>query len=226
MSKLLDEKILGQVRDALADLQEPVRVILFGSKQNCDYCDDTRELLEVVVSTSDRLSLAVHDIEVDSDLAQQYHVDKAPGVVIAAQNGDNTVDYGIRYAGIPAGHEFSALINDLLLVGGRDSRLSDETRQALKSLNQPVHLQVFVTPSCPYCSRAVVLAHQMALESPLVQAEMVEATEFPELAERYDVSGVPHTTINEGAGTMIGAAPESHLLAEIMHALTVPVGNN
>ena len=226
MATLLDDKTKEQVRSALAGLEHPVRVIFFGAKQSCDYCDDTRELLEGVISTSDKLGLDVYDIEADAALAEQYHVEKAPGVVITAQNGDETVDYGIRYAGIPAGYEFSALINDLLLVSGRDSKLSQDTRAALKALNQPVHLQVFVTPTCPYCSRAVVLAHQMALESPLVQAEMVEATEFPDLAERYDVSGVPHTTINEGAGTMVGAAPEERLMAEIMHALSTPVSAN
>jgi len=65
----------------------------------------------------------------------------------------------------------------------------------------------------------VVLAHRMALESPLVQAEMVEAIEFPELSDRYHVSGVPQTTINDGAGTMVGAAPEENLLAEIRNAI-------
>jgi hypothetical protein len=64
-----------------------------------------------------------------------------------------------------------------------------------------------------------VLAHQMALESPFVQAEAVEAMEFPELADRYGVSGVPQTTINFGAGTVIGAVPEGHLLDEIRNAL-------
>lgn len=63
-----------------------------------------------------------------------------------------------------------------------------------------------------------MLAHQMALESPLVEAEMVEAMEFPELSNRHDVSGVPHTTINDGAGHVIGAVPEEHLLSEIMRA--------
>ena len=48
---------------------------------------------------------------------------------------------------------------------------------------------------------------------------MVEATEFPELANRYNVSGVPQTTINDGAGTAVGAVPESHLVAEIQKAL-------
>jgi hypothetical protein len=59
----------------------------------------------------------------------------------------------------------------------------------------------------------------MALESPLVEAEMVEAMEFPELSDRHGVSGVPQTTINDGAGVVVGAVPEEHLLAEIRRAL-------
>ena len=65
----------------------------------------------------------------------------------------------------------------------------------------------------------MLLAHQMALEGPLVQAEMVEATEFPELSMQFNVSGVPQTTINSGAGRVVGAVPESHLLAELMRSL-------
>jgi hypothetical protein len=65
----------------------------------------------------------------------------------------------------------------------------------------------------------VVLAHRMAVESPLVEAEMVEAMEFPELVNRFNVGGVPQTTINDGAGTLVGAAPEEYLVAEIMKAV-------
>ena len=65
----------------------------------------------------------------------------------------------------------------------------------------------------------MVLAHQMALESPMVEAEMVEAMEFPDLSNRFRVSGVPQTTINHGAGTVVGAVPEDNLLAEIMRAM-------
>lgn len=65
----------------------------------------------------------------------------------------------------------------------------------------------------------MVLAHQMAMESPFVQAEMVEAMEFPELSDKYGVNGVPHTTINDGAGNLIGAVPEPNLLAEIQRVV-------
>ncbi len=65
----------------------------------------------------------------------------------------------------------------------------------------------------------MVLAHRMAIESPLVEAEMVEAMEFPDLANQFNVNGVPQTTINDGAGTLVGAAPEEYLVAEIMKVL-------
>lgn len=65
----------------------------------------------------------------------------------------------------------------------------------------------------------MVLAHQMAMESPYIQAEMIEAMEFPDLANQFDVSGVPQTTINMGAGTAVGAVPEEDLLEEIHRAL-------
>jgi len=218
-AQLLNDDIKKQVRDVFTQLKNPVQMLFFGDKVNCQYCDDTLALVQEVVDLSDKLSLAIYDVHDDAAIAAQYKVDKTPGLVLAGLDGEQILDFGIRYAGIPSGHEFSSLIHDLVLVSGRDSGLSVKTREFLKKLDKPVHLQVFVTPTCPYCPRAVVLAHQMALESPMVEAEMVEATEFPELSNRFNVSGVPQTTINAGAGTAVGALPEDNLVAEIMRAL-------
>ena len=139
--------------------------------------------------------------------------------MIAAKEGDQLKDYGVRLSGIPSGHEFTSLIQDIILVSNRDSGLNSQTREALKVLDKPITLQVFVTPTCPYCPQAVVLAHKMAIESPMVQAEMVEATEFPELSGRHNVSGVPQTTINDGKAHVVGAVPEPNLLAEIQRVM-------
>lgn len=65
----------------------------------------------------------------------------------------------------------------------------------------------------------MVLAHRMALASPMVTSDAIEATEFPDLADKYRVSGVPHTVINLGEGNMIGAAPEEMLVTEIQKSL-------
>ena len=218
-TKLLDENVTGQVREVFAELKQPVQVLFFGRETDCEYCDDTRRLVEEVISLSDKLSIQVYDMDADAAVAAQYKVDKAPGLVIAGRDGDQILDYGIRFAGIPSGHEFSSLIHDLVLVSSRDSGLNEATRKVLANLEHPVLLQVFVTPTCPYCPQAVVLAHQMALESPMVEAEMVEAMEYPELSQRHGVGGVPQTTINDGAVHVVGAVPEPHLLDEIRKAL-------
>lgn len=227
MTKLLNETVEKQVRELYAGLIHPVEIVFFGSQDvdRVPYSQDTADLLAEVCALSDLLILSVLDIDADAALAAQYKVDAAPGFVMlgldgdASETGSGRIDYGIRGKGIPAGHEFTSLVNDLVLVSRRDSNLAPETREFLHSLTQPVHLMVFVTPTCPYCPRAVVLAHQFALESPMVEAEMVEAMEFPELSNRFEVSGVPQTTINMGAGTVVGAAREQDMVEEIRAAL-------
>lgn len=213
--KLLNEEIVGQIKEIFSQLQGEVEVLFF-EQDDCTYCPDTRQLLEEVTAISDKVTLRVHDLEADHELAQKYRVDKAPGFALVGRDGAELLDYGVRYAGIPSGHEFSSLIHDLIRVSSGDSGLSAQARQQLKNLKNPIHLMVFVTPTCPYCPQAVLLAHQLAMESPLIEAEMVEATEFPELSNRYHVSGVPQTTINFGAGTVVGAVPEAQLIAEVL----------
>ena len=215
MEKLLNADIEKQLREIFADLKQPVSVLLFTSQEECDYCDQTRQLVEEVTALDDRLELRVVDFDQEADLAAQYKIDKVPALAMMGNDGDELVDFGIRLYGIPSGHEFTSLVHDLVLASTRDSGLNAKTRAFLAGLDKPVHLQVFVTPTCPYCPSAVVLAHRMALESPYITADMVEAMEFPELSERYNVSGVPHTIINDGAGELIGANPEEALIAEI-----------
>lgn len=218
MSNLLNDDVTGQVREAFKDLKEPVQVLFF-SGEDCEYCEDTRQLVEEVTDLSDLINLETLDLDQDPVEAARYQVDKAPGLVIAGREGDQVVDYGIRYAGIPSGHEFSSLIQDLLLVSQREAGLSPETNQFLASLEEPVHLQVFVTPTCPYCPSAVILAHRFALASEMVQAEMVESSEFQDLVLKYKVSGVPDTSINHGAGRVVGAVPEAELVSEIQKVI-------
>ena len=148
MDKILNDNITAQVKQVFEDqLKHPVKVLFFGRQAGCDTCSDTRQLVEEVAAVSDKLLVEVYDIEKDAEVARQFNVDKTPGLVLAAFDDGQVIDYGVRFAGIPSGHEFSTLIHDLVLVSGRDSGLSPETRTALKQLDKPIHLQVFVTPT-------------------------------------------------------------------------------
>jgi glutaredoxin-like protein len=217
---LMDDKVRTQVRAALANMQHPVRMVMFtqgeGGALECDYCSETREIAQEVALLSDKVTLDVRDFQGDEALAKSYGVDKIPALVLLA-DGDPPKDHGIRLYGVPAGYEFSTLIEDLRMLGAGDSALSQDTLKALRGLTQPVHIQVFVTPTCPYCPRAVILAHKLAMASDLVTADMVEATEFPHLANKYQVQGVPRTVINETTH-IEGAVPEAALMSRLMTA--------
>lgn len=219
MTTLLNKQIQSQVQDAFTDLKHPVHILFFGTKQQCQFCAETLQLVEEITALSDLLTFSVFDVDVDAAVAKNYHVELTPTLVVAGEGEDGPIDYGIRYLGIPSGHEFSSLIQDILIISSRDSGLNDQTRAFLAELTEPVLLQVFVTPTCPYCPQAVVTAHRMALESPWVEAEMVEATEFPELSNQYQIMGVPDTVINYGAGKVVGAVPEGRLAIEIKNIL-------
>ena len=86
----------------------------------------------------------------------------------------------VRFLGLPGGYEFTTLLADIVDVSRGVTDLAPETLDAVRAIDDPVHIQVFVTPACPYCPRAARLAHQMAMENPLIVADVIEANEFPE----------------------------------------------
>ncbi len=214
---LLDNDTRTQLTEMFQSLNKPVKMVVFSQEMECQYCKETREIAEELAALSDKISLAVYDFVADKELADQYGVDKIPATVIL-EDGEAGKDYGIRYYGIPSGYEFSSLIHDVMMVSEGDPQLSQEMLDWLAALKTPVHLQVFVTPTCPYCPPAVLLAHKLAMASDLVQADMVEATEFPHLSNKYNVMGVPRTVINETV-FQEGAVPEPMLLEKLKEAV-------
>ena len=214
---LLNAEIRGQLEQEFAKLDGPVKLAMFTQANECQYCKETRQLAEEISALSAKISLEVYDQVADAEVAEQYQIDKIPAIAIV-KGGDEPRDYGIRLYGIPSGYEFSTLIEDIAMVSSGESGLSDATKTYLAGLTEPLHLQVFVTPTCPHCPPAVRLAHMMAMESELVVGDMVEAMEFPHLSQKYQVMGVPRTVINEDT-FMEGAAPEAMLMGKVREAL-------
>jgi len=126
--------------------------------------------------------------------------------------------YGIRFFGVPAGYEFGALLDDLIDVSRGVTELSLETKTLLNTLIKPIHLRVFVTPTCPYCPRAVRMAHKLALYSDKIKADMVSAVEFPHLAQKYFVMAVPKIVVNDGDVEFEGALPERAFVQQVLRA--------
>lgn len=210
---LLKPSLQKQVREALKGITAPITLAVFTTDTDqhaCEMCADTRELIEEVAWLSDgKITTKVYDLVRDAERARAFHIDKAPAVVVL---GDDTeADHGVRFFGIPSGYEFASLIAAIVMVSSGDSGLAAATTQALARLAEPLHIRVFVTPTCPYCPSAVTLAHKLAIASPHVTAEMIDASEFPDLSDRFGVRAVPHTVINDTVHVE-GSVPEDAMM--------------
>lgn len=148
MEKLLGTEIAQQVTEVFSEnLIEPVMILFFGSESRCEYCEPARSLLEEITPLSDKIAFSSYDIDLDPDSAKKFGVDKTPGIVIASHGGGEIVDHGIRYAGMPSGHEFTSLINDIIMVSQGVSGLTETSRAFLSTVDQEILLQVYVTPT-------------------------------------------------------------------------------
>ncbi len=131
-----------EIRERMKGLVGPVRLIHFTQELNLEYGREAKQLLEELVALSARLSLEVYNFLLDNDKVTEYAVDKVPAT--AVRNGK---DYGIRFYGLPAGYEFATLLDAILSVSRGDSGLKLENKEKLAKVSQPLHLQVFVTPT-------------------------------------------------------------------------------
>ena len=122
-----------------------------------------------------------------------------------------------QFYGIPAGYEFATLVENISDLSRNRSHLKDTTLAALAELSAPALIKIFVTPTCGFCPSAVRMAHQMAMATPHVTAEIIEANEFQDLTEQYNVYGVPKTIINDRV-EFEGAVPEKVFLEKVLAA--------
>lgn len=203
--KIVTERLAGLTREVEMVLFTNSSRLLVGGQEPCVYCQETEQLMRELEPLSEQLSLVVHDLATPEgkEAARAAGVEAAPTLILREAGSEAT---NLRYRGIPAGYEFSSLLEDLEMIGREGHGLAPEVVTMLQNLAEEVKMQVFVTPTCHYCPAAVRTAHRFAYASPKVMGEMVEAQEFPELASRYQISGVPDTIIN-GRERVLGAQP-------------------
>lgn len=169
-------------------------------------------LVQELGALSDKVCVEVYDFVKDAPIAEKYGVDKVPAIAVVGEK-----DYGLRFYGFPYGYEFQTLINDLIAVSRGSTDLSEEIKKRLGEVKRPVHIQVFVTLTCPHCPVAASAAHKFAVESEFISADVIDSSEFPHLAMKYNVVGVPKVVLNEKV-EFVGAFQEDLFLEHILLA--------
>jgi len=207
-----------RLREELSAMTRPVRLLFFTQTLDCETCLQTRQILDELPVLSDKISIEEVNFVLAPETATQYGIDRVPAIVIVGQDDSGAErDSKMRFLGTPAGYEFVSLIHAVRLAGGGSPHLSEQSRALVASVDRPMTVHVFTTPTCPHCPRAVNFAHEMAWANANITAYAVEVTEYPDLARRYHVSGVPKTVIDDTV-EILGAIPEAEFVSQSLAA--------
>jgi glutaredoxin-like protein len=211
-----------RLRRDFAAMVRPVRLLFFTQTFGCETCARTRQILDELPPLSHSITIEEINLVLEGERAARYGIDRAPAVAIIGEDESGAErDSKIRFLGMPAGYEFASLLRAILLVGGGESQLSAVSRARIAAVDRPLTVHVFSTPTCPHCPRAINVAHEIAWANPNVTAYAVEVTEFPDLARRYHVTGVPKTVVDGGI-EILGALPEAEFIEQALAAFPAP----
>jgi alkyl hydroperoxide reductase subunit AhpF len=158
-----------KLRDAFAVMTRSVRLLFFTQTFDCETCSETRQILDELPLLSDKITIEEVNLVLDGEKAKEYGIDRAPAVAITyldgspdrrdvsqslnagqVENVTNSAgwrDSRVRFLGAPAGYEFVSLVQAVLLAGGRPPNLSEQSQKRLSSVDRPVVMQVFTTPT-------------------------------------------------------------------------------
>lgn len=191
---LFDEKIHNQLKNILGIMKDDVRIVNFTQEIECPMCRETRLFVEEIASLSGKLSAEICDFVADREKAEKYGVDKIPAIVLLDKNG---TDHGVKFYGLPGGYEINSFLGSIIEMSGKREELPADLLSRIRKVDKDVHIQVFVGLGCPHCPGAVSLAHRLAMENSRIKGDMIDSAGFVHLAQKYNVTGVPKTIINE-----------------------------
>ncbi len=208
---LFDDKVRQQLKIILDTMKDDVRLLYFTQENECQVCGDTRKFVEEMGSLGGKLKVTIHDFIADGSLASQYGIDMIPAIALLDAAGN---DRGIRFFGLPGGYEINSFMGAIIELSGRRDPLPEEVAKRVQAVSKDVHIQVFVSLTCPLCPSAVANAHRLAMESDRIRADMIDANAFMPLAIKHQVTGVPKIIFNEKLD-LVGAHPITAFLDTI-----------
>lgn len=208
-SRLIPADNLPELEKFFKNMRDPVELLLFTDPAtNTPYNDFATRLCHELAEVAPKLTVTAHPV--DSEQARARGVDFSPTLLIAPSR------YDIRYLGAPVGEESRTLVETIMRASTGQSGFSDAARQMLQDLDAKRQVQVFVSPTCPYCPGQVSNAFRCAIERPdLVAAVCVDSTQHTALAEQYHVGSVPQTVFNDTL-TDLGLMPEERFVTELV----------
>lgn len=194
-SKLLTPQLRDQVREIFSGLKKPVEMIMIADPKN-PKSEEMETFLRDFCSLGSQLTLHVYRLGENKEAEEKIQFTRVLSVALLDENGCYT---GVKFSGIPAGHEFNSLVMAVCHAAGKEPPLSEELRKRIEAIEKDVYIQIAVSLSCHFCPEVVMASQQIAVLNPNIQAEMVDIGCFPDLRQQYNIMSVPAVIVNQSA---------------------------
>jgi alkyl hydroperoxide reductase subunit F len=185
---MLDDTLKAQLQQYLGLLRQPIRLI--AALDDSATANEMRELLQTIASLSDKVTL-----DLDGQDTRQ------PSFVVAREGQTS----GVRFAGLPLGHEFTSLVLALLWTGGHPPKVEPEVLDNIRALDGDFNFEVYMSLDCHNCPDVVQALSLMAIFNPRIKTVVIEGGAFQQEVQAREIMAVPMVFLNGqvfGSGRM------------------------
>lgn len=208
---LIDDATKEEVRKNLSSMEDDVEIMFFESEGQ--FTNEIKQLLTEIAETNSKVKISLY--KVGDENSKKYNINEGPVMKFSSKHlkGD------FRFYGIPSGYEFATLLYILNMAS--NGKVGGPLVDVSKKIKEDIKLEVFLSPTCPHCPSSAIVAFKLAMLNEKVKAYIYEVMEFQEKVQKYRVSGVPKTIINEGKHEYTGGLPEDFASKEILKTITI-----
>ena len=179
----LDDSLRQALAPVLARFEKPIVLRLHEDESRASAED--RKLVEELATLSDKISAEF----VPAATAELKHT-------IAICDGEGN-DLGLRFHGVPGGHEFNSFVLAMYNAAGPGQDVGEENQKRIESIKDPLHIQIAVSLSCTMCPDLVAAAERIAADNPKVSVDVYDFQYYPDMKEKYNIMSVPCMIVND-----------------------------
>jgi len=215
---MMSESSLEKIKKRAGQIKKPVRVIVFTTDIGCEACPDMVELARAIKAQMGKIVLEIYDKVMDRDKSEQYDIKLAPAIVVQGEEGQT-----VTFVGLIEDVFLEVFLDTLHAVSEKKVWFPENIRRTVRRLTNDVKIRVLVESDCALCKPVAETAIGLALESKHISADIIMASDYPELIKKYNVATLPKTIFGENLH-MDGHVKESEFLEMIFQAEGVKPG--
>lgn len=191
-SSLLNDGLRLQLKGVLEKINEEITLVSIVDESN-EKSLELRDLILDIADLGDKIKYEIYLKGENGEMENKINADKYPIVALLNKNKEYT---GVKFHGVPGGHELNSFILAIYNVAGPGQQIAEDIKSRVKAVDKKINIKVCVSLACHLCPEVVVAAQRLAVENKNIEVEMIDIANFKEIKDNYKIMSVPAMIIN------------------------------